>query len=292
MSGNSAVPLVWFAGGQEYRLDFSRPLIMGVVNITPDSFSDGGLFFSPEAAINLAHQHLSEGADILDLGGETTRPGSSPTDADEEWRRIKPVLASLADLPSKPIISVDTYKAGVAERAIQSGASIINDIYAARRDPDILSVAAEYGVPIILMHMLGEPRTMQVDPRYDDVVREVREFLLERAEAAQSYGIHKDRIILDPGLGFGKNADHNLTLINNFDRVIPEGYHSLMALSRKAFLGRVLEGAEPLKRDLATAVASAIAITKGAEMIRVHNVGPSAEAAKVAWAVRRETLRP
>ncbi|MDR0355083.1 MAG: dihydropteroate synthase [Deltaproteobacteria bacterium] len=290
MTAQSSSVLKWFVGNREHKLDFSQPLVMGIVNVTPDSFSDGGLFFAPEAALSLAEKHLEEGAAILDLGGETTRPGSLPTSDEEEWRRLEPVLSALLSRPEPPIVSIDTYKSSIAEKAVAAGASMLNDIYAGRKDPDILKVAAKHKVPIILMHMQGEPRTMQVEPHYDDVVKEVREFLLERAEAAMSCGLPKEFVILDPGIGFGKNAEHNLTLLNRFDEVMPEGFHSLMALSRKAFLGRILNNADPLSRDTATAAASAIAVTKGAEMIRVHNVKPSLEAAKVAWAARRERL--
>jgi dihydropteroate synthase len=263
---------------------------MGVVNITPDSFSDGGLFFDPEAAIKQARKHLEEGAQIIDLGAETTRPGSLPTDAEEEWRRLSPVLSALSRMPERPIISVDTYKSSVAQKALVAGASVINDIYAARKDPDILQVAARFGVPIILMHMLGEPRTMQVDPHYDDVVREVREFLLQRAQVALEAGLPAEMIFLDPGLGFGKNADHNLTLINRYQEVMPKGFRRVMALSRKAFLGKVIQNPDPLERDRATAVATAISVLKGAEIVRVHNVAPCREACRVAQAILRESL--
>jgi dihydropteroate synthase len=264
---------------------------MGIINITPDSFSDGGQFFAPEAAIKQAHRHIEEGADILDLGAETTRPGSEPTSLEEEWRRLEPVLRALSSLSQCPVISVDTYKAEIAEKALNLGASIINDIYAGRKEPKILTVAAQYRAPLILMHMQGEPHTMQQNPHYDDVVSEVREFLLERAQAAMAAGVLKQNIILDPGLGFGKNAEHNLTILSRFDEVMPEGFHSLMALSRKAFLGRILDDPDPLKRDLATAVANAIAVSKGAEIIRVHNVASSLQASKVAFAARMESLR-
>jgi dihydropteroate synthase len=254
---------------------------MGIINITPDSFSDGGKFLDPQAALAQASRHIAEGADILDLGGETTRPGSEPTSQEEEWRRLAPVLSGLRDMPNLVPVSVDTYKASIAEKAVLSGAAILNDIYAGRKDPDILKVAASFKVPIILMHMQGDPRTMQLAPFYNDVVKEVREFLLERAQAAMEAGVPQSHIILDPGLGFGKNADHNLTLIKRFDEVIPEGFHSLMALSRKAFLGHILGGAAPMDRDLATAMASGLAIMKGAQIVRVHSVFPTMEASKV-----------
>jgi dihydropteroate synthase len=262
---------------------------MAILNVTPDSFSDGGRFYDPDEALAQARRHIAEGADILDVGAETTRPGSLPVDAEEEWRRLEPVLKGLSGIPECPPISVDTYKAEIARKAIDAWAAIVNDIYAARKDPAILDVAAEYRVPLILMHMQGEPRTMQKDPRYEDVVREVREFLLERAGAAEARGVDRSLIILDPGLGFGKNKDHNLSLLKRFDEVIPEGYHSLMALSRKAFLGTVLGGAEPMARDLATSVASSLAVLKGAEIVRVHNVAPAREALLVVQGVMEAT---
>jgi dihydropteroate synthase len=263
---------------------------MGIVNVTPDSFSDGGLYFDPGAAVSQALRHLREGATILDLGGETTRPGSLPTDADEEWRRLEPVLTALAARPERPIISVDTYKAEIAEKALSAGAAMVNDIYAGRKEPGILSVAAKHGAPIILSHMLGEPRTMQLEPRYDDVVGEVRSFLLGAALGAMAAGVPRERIFLDPGIGFGKNADHNLTLINRFQETIPPGYRRVMALSRKAFLGKVLKDSDPLARDPATAMATALSVLKGAEIVRVHNVAPTREAIGVALAVWRESL--
>ena len=282
----------WSVGQRKYSLDFSRPVLMGIVNVTPDSFSDGGRFLEPEAAVAQARRHLWEGAAILDLGAETTRPGSLPTEAEEEWRRLAPVIKALAELPERPIVSVDTYKAAVAEKALLAGASIVNDVYAGRKEPEILAVAAKHGAPIILMHMLGEPRTMQVEPSYDDVVGEVRAFLLQRALLAMEAGIPKERIFLDPGIGFGKNAEHNLTLINHFPEVFPPGFRLVMALSRKAFLGKIINDPDPLKRDAATAVASALSALKGAEILRVHSVASTLEAMSVALAVKRESLAP
>jgi dihydropteroate synthase len=276
--------------GRVFALDFSRPLVMGVLNVTPDSFSDGGKFFDPAAAVARARELALEGADILDLGAETTRPGSSPTSEEEEWRRLSPALEALSRWNECPPISVDTYKSSVASKAIAMGAAIVNDVYAGRQDPRILKVTAEAGLPIVLTHMLGEPRTMQDTPHYEDVVREVRDFLLQRAEAAMEAGIPRERIILDPGLGFGKTAAHNLALLNRMEEVRPQGFRFLMALSRKAFLGHVLDGAPPDQRDGATAVASALAVWKGAEMVRVHDVRRAVEALKVVTAIRREAL--
>jgi dihydropteroate synthase len=282
--------LSWTVEARGYTLDFTNPVLMGIVNITPDSFSDGGHFFEPAQAIDQAIKHLADGAQIIDLGAETTRPGSLPTAADEEWRRLESVLMTLAKLPGPPIVSVDTYKAEIAEKSLKAGAAIVNDIYAGRKEPQILKVAAEYGAPILLMHMLGEPRTMQLEPRYVDVVKEVREFLLERAQAAMEAGNPADRIFLDPGIGFGKNVSHNLTLINQFNEVMPHGFRRVMALSRKAFLGKTIQNPDPLARDVATATATAISVLKGAEIVRVHNVAQTLEAINVALAIKRESL--
>ncbi|MDR2351959.1 MAG: dihydropteroate synthase [Deltaproteobacteria bacterium] len=275
--------------GREITLNFQKPLVMGILNITPDSFSDGGQFFTLESALTQALKLIHEGADILDLGAETTRPGSEPTPEKEEWQRLAPVLEALLSRKDCPPISVDTYKAPIAEKAVLAGASIINDIYAGRKDPRIFEVAQTLGVPLILMHMQGEPRNMQFSPHYDDVVAEVREFLAQRAQIALDSGIPRERIILDPGLGFGKTAEHNLTLLNHFEEVIPPGFHSLMALSRKAFLGHILDGASPEQRDGASAIANAIAILKGAEIVRVHNVKTTIEALAVIQAIQNES---
>jgi dihydropteroate synthase len=265
---------------------------MGVLNVTPDSFSDGGRWLDPESAVAHAKRLAAEGADVIDIGAETTRPGSEPTSEEEEWRRLLPVLEALRRLPGCPPVSIDTYRFPTAVRSVVAGAAMLNDIYAGRKDKRIFRVAADAGVPIVLMHMLGEPRTMQVEPRYEDVVTEVREFLWERALDAERHGIPRSRIILDPGLGFGKTADHNLTLLQRLPEVFPPGYRAMMALSRKAFLGHVLGGAPPEERDLATAVASAVSVMKGARLVRVHNVKATVEALKVAEAVMRGRLAP
>ncbi len=276
--------LTWRTGAGEWTLDFSRPLIMSIINLTPDSFSDGGRFAAPEEAVRAALDEEAAGADLFDLGAESTRPGSARITAGEEWARLAPVLGPLARKTSKPI-SVDTYRASVAEQALAAGAAIINDIYAGRREPLILDLAARHGVPVILMHMLGEPDTMQIDPHYDDVVAEVHDFLLERARAAEAAGVPKEHIILDPGIGFGKDMRHNLSLIKHFDRAVPRGYRRLMALSRKGFLGRLAGGAEPAARDGLTAVANAVAMLNGADIVRVHRAAPNREAAALARAL-------
>lgn len=269
--------MTWRTCAGEWTLDFSRPLIMSIINLTPDSFSDGGRFQGTEEAVRAALAEEADGADIFDLGAESTRPGSDRISVEEEWARLGPVLDSLVKKSSRPV-SIDTYRAEVAEKALQSGAAILNDIYAGRKDQRMLELAARYGVPVILMHMQGEPDTMQIDPHYDDVVLEVHDFLLERARAAEAAGVPRERIILDPGLGFGKNKRHNLSLLKHFDRVMPRGYRRMMALSRKAFLGLILNGAPPLERDGLTAVADALAVLKGAEIIRVHRAAPNRDA--------------
>lgn len=277
--------LTWRTGAGQWSLSFARPLIMSILNLTPDSFSDGGRFGGPEEAVEAAVAEEADGADMFDLGAESTRPGSREVSAEEEWARLAPVLTALRSRSDRPI-SVDTYKASVAEKALEAGAAIINDVYAGRKEPRILEVAARHGVPIILMHMQGEPGTMQIDPHYDDVVTEVHDFLLERARVAKGAGIPKELIWLDPGIGFGKNQAHNLSLIKHYERVMPRGYRRVMALSRKAFLGRILNGAPPRERDGLTAAANAVAILKGAEIIRVHRTAPNRAAAALAEAVR------
>ena len=273
--------LTWSTNQGEWSLDFNSPLVMSIINLTPDSFSDGGQFASPSQAVERALAEEAAGTHIFDLGAESTRPGSARVTAEEEWARLEPVLNALGQQSQLPI-SVDTYRTEVAEKSLEAGAAIINDVWAGRYDSQMFGLAAKFGVPIVLMHMLGEPGTMHQNPHYDDVVAEVHDFLLERALAAEAAGVPRERIILDPGVGFGKNFSHNLVILNNFDRVIPQGYRSLMALSRKAFLGQILDGAPPLERDGLTAVANGIAITKGADIIRVHQAAPNLSAARLA----------
>jgi dihydropteroate synthase len=259
---------------------------MSIINLTPDSFSDGGRFRSPEEAVEAALAEEADGADILDLGAESTRPRSRAVNEDEEWARLEPVLTALVRRTSRPI-SIDTYKAGVAEKALAAGAAALNDIYAGRKDPRLLAVAAEWRVPLLLMHMQGEPATMQINPRYEDLLGEIHDFLLERALAAEAAGLPRELIWLDPGLGFGKTAAHNLSLIKHFDRVMPKGYRRVMALSRKAFL-RTIPGGDgpPAARDGLTAVADALSVLKGAEILRVHRAAPNRPAVDLALAVR------
>jgi dihydropteroate synthase len=254
---------------------------MGIVNVTPDSFSDSGLFLDPERAIAHGRELVREGADLLDIGGESTRPGADPVGAEEELRCVLPVIDGLSGLAP---ISIDTSKAEVAAAAIGAGASIVNDVTALRGDPEMAAVCAGTGVELILMHMLGTPRTMQQDPRYDDVVTEVRDFLLERVETASASGIDRDRIWIDPGIGFGKTVGHNLELLRHTDRFADTGLPVLVGPSRKAFIGR-LDGSPDADRTGGTVAACLAAMEGGAGMVRVHDVQPVAQAVRIREAI-------
>ena len=245
---------------------------MGVVNVTPDSFSDGGRWLDAGAAIAHGLALLAEGADVVDVGGESTRPGAEPVPEDEELRRVLPVVEALA---AHGRVSIDSRKAAVADAAVRAGATIVNDVSAS---PDLWSVAAEHGVAYAAMHMQGQPQTMQADPQYDDVVVEVRDFLLERADAARAAGVGE--VWIDPGIGFGKTADHNLSLLKHLGLLVETGYPVIVGTSRKKFLQRIIgTGADDvLEGSVATAVA---AIAAGAGMVRVHDVRPTVQAARV-----------
>jgi dihydropteroate synthase len=261
---------------------YPRPSVMGVVNVTPDSFSDGGAFLQPPAAITEARALHEEGAAIVDIGGESTRPGSEGVSADEELRRLEPVLAALGDVP----ISVDTSKAAVARRALELGAVMVNDVTALRGDPEIAGVVADAAAYLCLMHMLGEPRTMQDDPRYDDVVSEVAAFLEERLEFAVEAGISEERICLDPGIGFGKSTAHNLELLARLEEIAALGRPVLVGASRKRFLGRILGDPAALSGPVAAGVAvNVLAFERGASLFRVHDVRENVGALAAAWAV-------
>jgi dihydropteroate synthase len=263
---------------------FPRPSVMGIVNVTPDSFADGGVNFRPEDAIASARRMVDEGAAIVDVGGESTRPGSGPVSRDEELRRVVPVLEALAgELP----VSIDTAKAEVARRALELGAELVNDVTALRGDPQLAGVVADSGAYLCLMHMLGEPRTMQVDPRYDDVVAEVASFLEKRLRFAVDAGVPEERICLDPGFGFGKTVEHNFELLRRLGEIAALGRPVLVGFSRKRSLGRVLGDPEattgPLSASLAAAVA---AYERGATIVRVHDVKETVEALTVAAAAQ------
>jgi dihydropteroate synthase len=245
--------------------------LMGIVNVTPDSFSDGGLYLGPDAAIAHARRLAAEGAGILDVGGESTRPGAAPVAADEELRRIEPVFEGIADVPAR--LSIDTSKAPVARAAIERGAVIVNDISALRADRSMVGLIAETEVDCCLMHMLGEPRTMQRHPRYGDVVDEVKAFLEERLRFAVAEGVREERIMLDPGIGFGKTVAHNLTLLRRLAELAALGRPLVVGTSRKSFLGRILadDAGERLPGTIATNV---LAFERGASILRVHDVAP------------------
>jgi dihydropteroate synthase len=260
---------------------------MGVVNVTPDSFSDGGDFFGADEAIAQGLALAEAGADILDVGGESTRPGSQPVGAREEIDRVVPVIEALAAAIEAPI-SIDTTKSAVAAAALEAGASIINDVAAGRFDPAIFETAARADAPLILMHMKGKPRDMQKNPVYQDLMSEIGGFLVEAAARAEAAGVNPGRIILDPGIGFGKTFDHNLIIINRLRELTALGRPLLVGLSRKAFLGHILGGAPPKERDTATAAAVALAAYNGADILRVHDVSMARQALAVAGAVMRE----
>jgi len=252
---------------------------MGIVNVTPDSFSDGGRYLAPEAAVAHGLALVEAGAAILDVGGESTRPGADPVDRAEELRRVVPVIRALTAATDVPV-SVDTTKAAVAAAAVEAGASVVNDVSAGRADPDMLAVVAEAQVAMILMHMAGEPATMQDEPRYDDVVAEVGDFLTERIATAAAAGIATDALVADPGIGFGKTAHHNLILLAEL-RVLVERLEVpvLVGTSRKRFLGEVAGGSDrPAERDDATLATVVCAVDAGARLVRVHDVEPAVRA--------------
>jgi dihydropteroate synthase len=260
------------------------PKVMGIVNTTPDSFSDGGRIAGPAAAVQHARRLVSEGADLLDLGGESSRPGSVPVPLDEELRRVIPAIAAVAPEAGVPI-SVDTTKAEVARQALDAGAAIINDISALGGDPEMPRVVAATGAGVVLMHMQGVPQTMQVNPHYDDVVREVYDFLARRVEWAEAQGIPRERIAIDPGIGFGKTIEHNLEILRNLARFDTLGCALLIGTSRKGFLGTIT-GRGLRERATASVVSSLAACLAGARVVRVHDVAPMVDAIKVWTAVR------
>ncbi len=253
---------------------------MGVVNVTPDSFSDGGRYLDARAAIDHGVQLAAEGAAILDVGGESTRPGADPVSEQEELRRVVPVVGGLAGVAR---VSIDTSKVAVAAAALDAGADYVNDVTAFRSDPGLAGLVAERGVDCCLMHMLGTPRTMQRDPRYDDVVSEVKAFLEARLAYAVGEGVAEERVMLDPGIGFGKTVEHNLELIRRLDEIVAIGRPVVFGVSRKSFLGK-LTGREVGERAVATAAANVLALERGASIFRVHDVRETADALTVAAA--------
>ena len=271
------------------RLSMSPdPLIMGVLNVTPDSFSDGGLFLDPEVATQEALRMVAAGADLIDVGGESTRPGADPVDGPEQIRRVVPAIRRLrAALPNDFPISVDTTRAEVADAALAVGADLVNDVSAGRDDPGMFACVAEHAVPIVLMHMQGTPKTMQDRPHYGDVVQEVIDFLVGRAVVAEGTGIAAERIWLDPGIGFGKRKEDNLRLIAELDRLVATGFPVLLGTSRKRFMGAVCGEQRPSGLVAATVATTAIGVLSGVRMFRVHDIRENRQAADVAAAIRQ-----
>jgi dihydropteroate synthase len=264
----------------------ARPFeVMGVVNVTPDSFSDGGRWLDPQAAIAHGHALAAAGAALLDVGGESTRPGAQPVTEDEELVRTVPVVRALAAAGHR--VSIDTTKLAVAEAALTAGATYVNDVSAFRRSPDLAGLVADRRATCCLMHMRGEPGTMQDAPRYDDVVDDVRAFLLERVEFAVREGVREDRIQLDPGIGFGKDLGHNLTLLSRLPALVELGFPVVVGASRKGFLGRLTGRAEPVERVAATLAVNVLALASGARVFRVHDVAENVDALRVASATLR-----
>jgi dihydropteroate synthase len=267
----------------------SRTYIMGVINVTPDSFSDGGKFSSPKEAKQQATSLIAAGADILDIGGESTRPFSEPVTLEEELRRVIPVIREIREISNCPI-SIDTVKAEVAEAALNEGANIINDISALRFDPKMADVASAFEAPVVLMHMKGSPRDMQVDPYYEDVVVEVKRFLEKRMAWTNSKGIPKEKMLIDPGIGFGKSFHDNLVLINRLWEFTDLGVPVMVGASRKAFLGTITGINEAGERDVATLGAIAASAMRGADLVRVHNVALTRQVLQVVDAICRKNL--
>jgi dihydropteroate synthase len=271
---------VWHCG--EYDLPLTRPLVMGVLNVTPDSFSDGGDHDDPARAVARGERMIAEGAAIIDLGGESTRPGAPELAEYEELARVRPVVSRLIaeDVP----VSIDTRHASVAQACVESGAAIINDI-AGFRDPAMVEVAAGCDAGLVVMHMLGTPETMQQAPRYEDVVREVGGFLLAQAAVLEAAGVARERIMLDPGIGFGKTLEHNIALLAGIPVLVEFGYPVLIGVSRKRFIGELSDESEPRQRLGGSIAAGLSAVRAGASVLRVHDVGSTVQALSVMQAI-------
>ena len=269
--------------GQKTLDLYSRTHLMGVLNVTPDSFSDGGKFFKLEEAIKQGLKLAEEGADIIDVGGESTRPGSEPVPIEEELHRVIPVIEKLSNMIQVPI-SIDTYKSKVAKDALDSGALMVNDISGLRFDPEMKEVVAKYNVPVVLMHIKGTPKNMQENPQYDNLMEEIRTYLLESIEIARESGIDEDKIIIDPGIGFGKTLDDNLKILKNLSEFKNLGRPVMIGVSRKSFIGRILDLSvdERLEGSLAS---MAVAIMNGANILRVHDVKESKRVVKLVDAI-------
>ena len=275
---------------RNFSLDFTqKTYVMGILNVTPDSFSDGGQFLDGSSAMERALRMEAEGADIIDIGGESTRPGSEPVSLEEELRRTIPVIEAISGRLRIPV-SIDTYKSEVARRAIEAGAAMVNDISGLRFDPEMADTLSQYDVALVLMHIKGTPRNMQKSPVYTNLFSEITDYLKESINMATERGISKERIVIDPGIGFGKTPEHNLKIINNLDRLSPLSRPVLVGASRKSFIGRILNNAPASERLEGTAAAVAISVIKGANIVRVHDVREISRVVKVADAIRREEI--
>ncbi|XSG86350.1 MAG: dihydropteroate synthase [Methylohalobius sp. ZOD2] len=270
------------------RLRQDKPLLMGILNVTPDSFSDGGRYADASDAVAEGGRMAAAGAEIIDVGGESTRPGADRVTPEEQIRRVVPVIQALRDtLPPDCCISIDTTLGPVAEAALTAGAGLINDVSAGRDDPGIFRVAAQHRVPIVLMHMQGTPKTMQNNPRYEDVVEEILDFLQARALAAQEAGVPRELILIDPGIGFGKRKIDNLRLLAHLDRFVATGFPVLLGASRKRFMGAILEVSQPGELVAATVATTTLGVTAGVKIFRVHDVEENRQALEVTWAIRQ-----
>lgn len=265
----------------------SKPLLMGVLNVTPDSFSDGGLHHDRNTAVARAREMVELGADIIDIGGESTRPGADRVSEEEQLKRVIPVIRQLQqELPAELPISIDTTSTLVAGAALEQGATVVNDISAGRDDPGMFSLVAEAGTPYIIMHMQGTPRTMQDNPRYDDAVAEIRSFLLERAAAAEEAGVRQDNLVIDPGIGFGKSKRDNLDIIINLESFTATGYKVMLGASRKRFMGSICDITSYSELVGATCATTTIGVFAGVDIFRVHDIKENRQALDVAWALR------
>lgn len=274
----------------DFSFDFSKKTyVMGILNVTPDSFSDGGAYSNCAAAVGQGLQMVEDGADIIDVGGESTRPGSDPVTVEEELKRTIPVIEALAGRIKTPI-SIDTYKAEVARQALKSGASMVNDVSGLRADSGMAKVVAEYGVPVVIMHMKGSPKDMQVNPVYEALIPEIIDYLRISIRLALKFGVREDMIIIDPGIGFGKTMEHNLEILGNLEDFTCLQKPVLIGASRKAFIGKLLGDAGPLKRINGTAATIAVSIMNGANIVRVHDVSEMAGVVKVADAIKKASI--
>jgi len=266
----------------------NKPKIMGILNVTPDSFSDGGQFDNLDAAISQGKKMINEGADIIDIGGESTRPGSKRISSNQQIERVAHIIKAISETKPKNIqISIDTTLSSVAEAALNAGAEIVNDVSGGNNDPEIIRLCADRQCPYIVMHMQGTPETMQNNPTYKDVVSEVLHFLQTRSEECLKAGINKDNIIIDPGIGFGKTSEHNLKLLNNLNILVNSGYSVLLGASRKRFMGEICNVERPLELVGATTATTVLGVLAGVKIFRVHDVMPNRQAVDTTWAILR-----